>query len=794
MSVAGRQPNIDPKLLLTRLNPAPGGACPLLAPVKLDREDAIATATRNDIAEPEEAKQPKMNDALAEPNPCEAAVLGSVNGLLMAKRHRWDGEKVVTSPYSRERDFAINTVKLNGFDVMAALLQHLTKLPHTFIVRGEPLPETNRDHCRRLYYPDPETGEAATFAEAARHWFAVDMDKVPHPAHINVAANPDPAIEYLISLLPPELHKASCWWQFTSSQGLPGHEDTLSARLWYWNREPLDDIALKRWALAANKSAGRKIIDPKLYCAVQPHYIASPVFDSMPDPVPWRHSVHRSVDDTVSLVIPEPDPADPRIYNGGTTGLGVDAYIRQIGGEDGFRGPMVAAIGSYFAINGPNADPEPIKARLRQAILAAPDGGRGDATIKRYASQSHLDAIIAWVKEQERAKRTAADLGPGLNGAAIDSTNNGAGAEPRISGQPKYRFKILRFSEIQRDKHPRYLVKRLIPRRGLVCVWGPPKAGKSFWVLDLVMHVALGWPYGGREVEGGPVLYVACEGQFGFPDRVEAFKRAKLADRSEEPEFYLLSTRLRLVTDLIQLIAEIKVQFDTIKPIAIVIDTLNRTIEGSESKDEDMGAYLTAIERLEDEFDCLIILVHHCGMDRTHPRGHTALPGTVDGQIALKTIGRGKAVAEVELMKDGPEGEQVFFQRREVEVGLDDEGNMVSSCVVDLIDAAAQGGKHKTGAQGDQAEPPPQPSSKKSRIALRLLTAAIGEKGEVAPVNGHMPPGTKCVDVEVWRDYCYSSEDFSSAKSQRQAFNSAKTDLIRRGYVVEWDTLVCPAP
>src|SRR5215472_14145698 len=104
-------------------------------------------------------------------------------------------------------------------------------------------------------------------------------------------------------------------------------------------------------------------------------------------------------------------------------GLGVDYYIERIGGEDGFRAPMTSAIGSYFGRNGPDADPGPIKARLREAILAAPPGHRTEATIKEYASDKHLDSIIGWVKGQERAKRAAngnaAACGNGLDREAL---------------------------------------------------------------------------------------------------------------------------------------------------------------------------------------------------------------------------------------------------------------------------------------------------------------------------------------------------------------------------------------
>jgi hypothetical protein len=35
-------------------------------------------------------------------------------------------------------------------------------------------------------------------------------------------------------------------------------------------------------------------------------------------------------------------------------------------------------------------------------------------------------------------------------------------------------------------------------------------------------------------------------------------------------------------------------------------------------------------EYIRDQFKCLVIIVHHCGIDETRPRRHTSLPGAVD--------------------------------------------------------------------------------------------------------------------------------------------------------------------
>ena len=87
------------------------------------------------------------------------------------------------------------------------------------------------------------------------------------------------------------------------------------------------------------------------------------------------------------------------------------------------------------------------------------------------------------------------------------------------------RFKLTRFSETPWSPSTNYLIKDLIPREGLVVIWGPPKSGKSFWAWDALMHVALGWDYRDRRIAAGPVVYLACEGERGLSARAEAFRR-----------------------------------------------------------------------------------------------------------------------------------------------------------------------------------------------------------------------------------------------------------------------------
>jgi len=156
--------------------------------------------------------------------------------------------------------------------------------------------------------------------------------------------------------------------------------------------------------------------------------------------------------------------------------------------------------------------------------------------------------------------------------------------------KPESRIKLIPFDEIKLGAEPRYLVKGVIPREGLVVVWGPPKCGKSVWTFDVAMHVALNWLYRDRRVQQGPVVYCAFEGQNGFEARGEAFRQTFPIEASDPVPFYLEPFTLDLVADHAELIAIIGQQLGVAPPVLVVLDTLNRSLRGSENDSKDMSA------------------------------------------------------------------------------------------------------------------------------------------------------------------------------------------------------------
>jgi hypothetical protein len=247
------------------------------------------------------------------------------------------------------------------------------------------------------------------------------------------------------------------------------------------------------------------------------------------------------------------------------------------------------------------------------------------------------------------------------------------------------RFTLQPFGAIRPSLEVPYTVKGFLPRHGLAVIWGPPKQGKTFFTLDVAMHVCMGWTYhGDRKVTQGAVAYCLFEGMEGFRARVHAFRQEKLTEDADPP-FYLMAEKVDLIADHQQLIERFREQLGDTRPQLLILDTLNRSLNGSESSDEDMSAYVRAADAIKDAFQCLVCIVHHGPHDAQRPRGHGSLMGALDAQIQVSKTGD-KCTAKVELAKDFPDGDQQSFELRQVQIGVDADNEALTSCVVEPID------------------------------------------------------------------------------------------------------------
>jgi AAA domain len=356
----------------------------------------------------------------------------------------------------------------------------------------------------------------------------------------------------------------------------------------------------------------------------------------------------------------------------------------------------------------------------------------------------------------------------------------------------KPRFPLIVFDDVLMSTTSFHLVKDLIPREGLVVIWGPPKCGKSFWTLDVFMHIACGWEYRGLRVKSGAIVYCVLEGQKGFTRRIAAFRKKYPA--SKGAPFYLMFTPLNLIVDVKALIASIRAQLPKdVDPGAVVIDTLNRILVGSENKDEDMAAYVRAADAVHAAFHCVVAVVHHCGHDERRLRGHSSLIGAADTEISIKRDAANNLVTTLERSKDGETGLEIISRLVRVNLGNDDDGDPITSCVLEPV--------------GDvgKADPAKPTAAKRARplSQIDLLKAAFLETYDrLAPFIPHSGghggfKGFQKVPVDAIRDelreagYLEINDDtLAITNAARLRLGNAKKQLLAEKTLKEANRLI----
>jgi hypothetical protein len=336
-------------------------------------------------------------------------------------------------------------------------------------------------------------------------------------------------------------------------------------------------------------------------------------------------------------------------------------------------------------------------------------------------------------------------------------------------------FPLVAFKDICLDlKRSTYLVKRLLPRAGVAVIWGPPKCYKSFWAMDVALHIALGWTYRGRRVQQASVVYLCLEGKDGLPARKEAMARHYDVD---DAPFHAITTKLNLAKDAAGLIASIEAQLQGVKPGAVFIDTLNRSLVGSESKDEDMQAYLAGAATISEKFCSLVAIVHHCGYDASRMRGHSSLPGAIDAQIRVDRTADFQMTATVIEAKDFPEGEEITSRLESIELGLDPDGDPVTSLVVLPPDESTLQQVKRKSTKGLGAE---------QKNALLALTECLAEEG-IPPPGAMGLPGSvnKVVGLEQWKEQLFSRGvlERGEGKNWASKWSRLKNKLFDRGHI-----------
>lgn len=245
---------------------------------------------------------------------------------------------------------------------------------------------------------------------------------------------------------------------------------------------------------------------------------------------------------------------------------------------------------------------------------------------------------------------------------------------------PVMRYKVLSGADLFNAPPMRWIVRGVLPVEGLAALYGASGSGKSFLILDMALSIAAGEDYWfGHRVTHAPVTYVCLEGEAGMGKRIKAW--SLYFNKSLPDSLRFITQSFDLLSDDVSELSKAVIAAGGACGL-VIIDTLNRAAPGAdENSSVDMGKLIAAAKKLQNLIGGLVLLVHHTGKDATKGlRGHSSLYAALDGAIeVIKTeTFREWSVAK---SKDDMTGNVSSFKLEIVSVGIDDEGEEITSCV-----------------------------------------------------------------------------------------------------------------
>lgn len=228
------------------------------------------------------------------------------------------------------------------------------------------------------------------------------------------------------------------------------------------------------------------------------------------------------------------------------------------------------------------------------------------------------------------------------------------------------------------------------------------------------------------------------------------------------------------------------------KPVRVLaVDTVSRVLAGADENSPAMAGFVSTCGKIAEALDCLVLAIHHRpkSSESTEPRGHGSLKAGADAVFLVEGT-EGARRLNFQKMKESELSPPLGFRLRRVELGLDDEGEAVSSCVVEPLDAP----------------PPPRAAGRKltdgQALALRALADSIRDEGETLPpgcpaaLRSTAPDGRASL-VRTWAERWKSMADPDQSPDRspdhyRRMFDKHRDRLQVLDLIAIWEGYAWP--
>lgn len=184
----------------------------------------------------------------------------------------------------------------------------------------------------------------------------------------------------------------------------------------------------------------------------------------------------------------------------------------------------------------------------------------------------------------------------------------------------------------------------LIVPRSLTVTSGPPKRGKSLFVLNREIRRAHGQPFLGFATTPGRTLYIQAEiPEANLKERFVAMLQGEKLEAEGLRDHLKTVTRRGLFLDEPAGFDTVRRLIEQTEPDLVSLDPLARFFVGEENSAREMGRLINALDRLIQEYRIAVELVHHTGkpvhgdprQGGHRLRGSSALFGAADAVVIL---------------------------------------------------------------------------------------------------------------------------------------------------------------
>ena len=340
------------------------------------------------------------------------------------------------------------------------------------------------------------------------------------------------------------------------------------------------------------------------------------------------------------------------------------------------------------------------------------------------------------------------------------------------------RLRPVHWSTLSINKSCDYFIKGLIEPEQHLLIYGASGSGKTFLAMAMAFAVASGQGrFFGMKVRKANVLYIGSEGGASSLAKRAAAIQEELGIRPGDCNLHFLAVApnfgFQNSEDARMILEHIKEIFGG-QPCVIWNDTLAKSMHGqSEDKSEGMGCYISNA-RSFTEAGHAFVSIHHTGKDADRgSRGSYSLPADVDGMLSVEKVG-GVSVVHVHKSRDGEDGSEYAFDLEQVELGRDDDGDAITTCIVREVDQVPK--------KATRLSP-------KQRLGLSALQECLADQGRSAPNGDRYPANAQVIHTDEWRALCKLRGVFGESNPSTD-WSRLRRDLLSKGVTAEYNELV----